>query len=134
MLASYRRKVFRFLTLILLVSALIVPRAAWGAHLSGHDDLSTAGAVHAHHDDDSHEHETGKFLVGDPSIDTDSEGEQDGLTHDHSPSFAVSAAIVLPDDAILPALNVVAASTESMERSGTSLSHPDSLLRPPRAI
>lgn len=127
---------FRIFTLILLISALVVPRAAWGAHLSGHDDLSTAGAVHSHHGDDSHEHEheTGKNLVGDSSPGAGSDGEQDNLTHDHSPSFAVSGAIVLPDDAVLPALNVVAASTESMERSGTSLSHPDSLLRPPRVI
>ncbi len=123
---------FRFLTLIVLVSALIVPRAAWGAHLSGHDDLSTAGAVHSHHDDDSHDHDSNQLSADVSSVTGD--GEQDGLTHDHSPSFAVSGAIVLPDDAVLPALSVVAASTERTERSGSSLSHLASLLRPPRAF
>jgi hypothetical protein len=123
--------VFRFLILILLVSALIVPRAAWGAHLSGHDDLSAAGAVHSHHGDDSHDHDSNQLSADASSVTGD--GEQDGLTHDHSPSFAVSGAIMLPCDAVLHALSVVVASTENMERSGTSLSHPDSLLRPPRA-
>jgi len=48
--------VFRILALVLLVSALVVPRAAWGAHLSGHDDLSSVTAVHSHHDDHAHEY------------------------------------------------------------------------------
>ncbi len=119
--------------LIMLVSALVVPRAAWGAHLSGHDDLSTAGAMHSHHEDGTHEYDSSPSSAGDSSMVADDE-QDNGLTHDHSPSFAVSGAVVLPDSAVLPDLHVLAASTESMERSGTSLSHPDSLLRPPRAI
>jgi len=126
----YRPLMFRILALVLLVSALVAPRAVWGAHLSGHDDLSAAGAAHSHHGEHTHEHD-GDTLSVDELSET-AGGEQDGLTHDHTPSFAIGGAIVLPDEAVLPTLAVTAASNVAVERLGASLSRPESLLRPPR--
>ena len=118
----------RILTLILLVSALVVPRAAWGAHLSGHENLSSVGAVHSHHDDHAHEHsatDEGAAELDDAPSD---------LTHDHKPAFAVGGDIPLPE--ISPVNAVIGApSTEGLaELHLRVLSRPDSLLRPPRAI
>jgi len=126
----YRLTMYRILALVLLVSALVAPRAVWGAHLSGHDDLSAAGAVHSHHGDHTHEPDGDKL-----SVDESSEivsGEEDGLTHDHQPTFAIAGAMVLPEEAVLPALAVADASNVAFERLGASLSRPESLLRPPR--
>ena len=126
--AGYRSTMFRILALVLLVSALVVPRAAWDAHLSGHKDLSSAGAVHSHHDDRAHEHSA----VGEDS--TEQDDAPGDLTHDHKPAFAVGGDIPLPE--ISPVSAVIGArSTEGLtELHVRVLSRPDSLLRPPRAI
>jgi hypothetical protein len=126
--AGYRGIVFRFLTLVLLVSALVVPRAAWGAHLSGHEDLSSVGAVHSHHEDHAHEHSASGE---DAAEQDDAPGD---LTHDHKPAFAVGGDIPLPE--ISPVSAVIGArSAEGLtELYLRVLSRPDSLLRPPRAI
>lgn len=119
---------FRILTLVLLVSALIVPRAAWGAHLSGHEDLSSVSAVHSHHDDHAHEHSA---TGGDAAAQDDAPGD---LTHDHKPAFAVGGDIPLPEISPVKAV-IVARSAEGLtELHLTVLSRPDSLLRPPRVI
>lgn len=126
--AGYRDIVFRILTLVLLVSALIVPRAAWSAHLSGHEDLSSVGAVHSHHDDHAHEHSAS----GDDTVEHDN--APGDLTHDHKPAFAVGGDIPLPE------ISPVNAATGARSAEGLTelhlkvLSRPDSLLRPPRAI
>lgn len=126
--AGYPGAVFRILAFVLLVSALIVPRAAWGAHLSGHDDLSSVGAVHSHHGDHAHEHSA----TGEDADDQDDESE--GLTHDHKPAFAVAGDIPLPE--VSPVNAVIGArSTEGgAEPFHRVLARPDSLLRPPRVI
>ena len=115
---------FRILALVLLVSALVVPRAAWGAHMSGHEDLSSAGAVHSHH----HEHSAGD---AEPDEQDDAPGD---LTHDHKPAFAIGGDIPLPE--ISPVDTVIAArSVEGLNELHLAvLSRPDSLLRPPRVI
>lgn len=125
---GYRIIVFRILALLMLVSALVVPRAAWGAHLSGHDDLSSINAVHSHHGDHAHEHTaTGE--------DADEQGDEPGdLTHDHAPAFAVAGDIPLPDATLFGA-RIGACSLEGVtELNLRAVSRPDSLLRPPRAI
>lgn len=124
----YRGLVFRILALVLLVSALVVPRAAWGAHLSGHEDLGSAGAVHSHHDDHAHEHS-----AGDAEPDEQNDAPDD-LTHDHKPAFAIGGDIPLPE--ISPVDTVIAArSVEGLNELHLAvLSRPDSLLRPPRVI
>ncbi len=126
--AGYPGTVFRILAFVLLVTALVVPRAAWGAHLSGHDDLSSVGAVHSHHGDRAHEHSA-------TGVDADDQNdESEGLTHDHKPAFSVAGDIPLPE--VSPVNAVVGArSTEGVtELYLKVLSRPDSLLRPPRAI
>lgn len=126
--AGYRSTVFRILALVLLASALVVPRAAWGAHLSGHEELSSAGAVHSHHDDRAHEHSA----AGEDG--TEQDNAPDDLTHDHKPAFAVGGDMPLPE--ISPVSAVIGArSPEGLtELHLRVLSRPDSLLRPPRAI
>lgn len=126
--AGYSGTVFRIFALVLLVSALVVPRAAWGAHLSGHEDLSSAGAVHSHQDDHAHEHSaSGKDAAEQDDAPSD-------LTHDYKPAFAVGGDIPLPE--ISPVSAVIGArSAEGLtELHLRVLSRPDSLLRPPRAI
>lgn len=126
--AGYRDIVFRILTLVLLVSALVVPRAAWGTHLSGHHDLSSVGAVHSHHDDHAHEHSAS-------GEDAAEQGDAPGdLTHDHKPAFAVGGDIPLPEISPVDAV-IGARSAEGLKELHLRvLSSPDSLLRPPRAI
>lgn len=126
--AGYRSSVFRLLTLVLLVSALVVPRAAWGAHLSGHENLSSVGAVHSHHDDHDHEH----------SATGEADAEQDDaagdLTHDHKPAFAVGGDIPLPEISPVRAVIGERSAIGPTELRLRVLSRLDSLLRPPRAI
>ena len=126
--AGYRSTVFRILALVLLVSALVVPRAAWGAHLSGHEDLSSLGAVHSHHDDHAHEHSA---TDEDPTEQDDAPGD---LTHDHKPAFAVGGDIPLPEISPVGAVFGARSAEGLTELHLTVLSRPDSLLRPPRAI
>ncbi len=117
------------LALLLLVSALIVPRAAWDAHEAGHESLSSANAVHTHHDGYAHEHDGAQTDDG-QGIDS---GESDsGLTHEHGPSFAQASAIVLPNADTLPILRLSKYVYVERASGSAPLHHPDSLLRPPR--
>lgn len=123
-----RLPVFRILALVLLVSALVVPSTAWGAHLSGHDDLSSVGAVHSHHDDHAHEHSA----TGEDGAKQDD--APDDLTHDHNPAFAVGGDIPLPEVSSVNAVIGARSADDPAELHLRVLSRPDSLLRPPRAI
>ena len=129
-LGRYHTEMVRLCALLLLACALIVPRAAWSAHLSGHEELSSASVVHTHHGDHAHEHgeaNTAKGEApGEPATDTRD------LTHEHSPSFALGSAVVLPDVA---SLSVCLRSVDlhgELDPGGGPLQSPDSLLRPPR--
>lgn len=128
-----RLRVFRILVLLFLVSTLVVPRVAWDAHLSGHYNLSSADSVHSHHGDHAHEDDDGDQLSADRTLDT-GDSDQDGLTHDHGPSFAISAAAVLPDAAAMPAIISMRSSKMRIECDCASISRLDTLLRPPRAV
>jgi hypothetical protein len=119
----------RLLFLALLCS-LVVPRTAWGAHMAGHAELSVAGAVHTHHGDHAHEHDVGDSAEHDGAL--DSEGGKDGLTHEHSPAFALGSAVVLPDSVSVPSWPLSAEAQAERESVGKHLRHSDSLLRPPR--
>lgn len=125
---GYRSTVFRILAFFMLVSALVVPRAAWGAHLSGHADLSSVNAVHSHHGDNAHEHEATGEDAG------EQEDEPGDLTHDHAPAFAVSGDIPLPEAAPINAMTGACFAEALSELHLRMVSRPDSLLRPPRAI
>ncbi len=80
---------FRILTLLLLVIALIVPRAAWAAHEAGHDGPLGPAVEHVHHGDHSHDL-TMQDHVDDPSSFETPVGDA-GLVHDHLPADVLSA-------------------------------------------
>ncbi len=121
----------RLCALLLLVCALIVPRAAWSAHLSGHEVLSSASVVHTHHGDHAHEHsdaDTAKSEArGNPGGDAD-------LTHEHSPSFALGSAVVLPDVASESVWPRSVDLRGEFDTGGGPLQSPESILRPPRIV
>jgi hypothetical protein len=119
----------RLLFLALLCS-LVVPRAAWGAHLAGHGDLSVAAAVHTHHADHAHEHDGKNPAEHDDAL--GGEDGDDGLTHEHSPAFAVGSGEVPPELITLSDWPLSAEDQVERETAGEHLRHPDSLLRPPR--
>lgn len=78
---------FRIAALLLLISALIVPRMAWSAHEVGHDYQRTV--THAHHGDHTHEvndhgHDEHKDHSGSDLSDTP-------LVHDHLAADVLSA-------------------------------------------
>jgi hypothetical protein len=119
------------LLFIVLLCSLVVPRAAWGEHLAGHDQLSVSGAVHTHHGNHAHEHDVQDSAEHDGTL--DGENGNDGLTtHDHSTAFAVGSAVVLPDSVTLLPWPLTAEAEVAREPDGKRLRHPDSLLRPPR--
>jgi hypothetical protein len=119
---------FRLMFFALLCS-LVVPRAAWGAHLAGHEELSVAGSVHTHHADHAHEH--AKDSTGHNTA-LDCEDGNDGLTHEHSPSFALGSADFLSDSLSMLVWPLASEAQVARERNGVHLRHPESLLRPPR--
>jgi hypothetical protein len=119
----------RLLFLALLCS-LVVPRAAWDAHMAGHDELTVAGAVHTHHGDYAHEHEVEDSAEPDGVL--DGEDDTDGLTHEHSSAFALGSAVVLPDSVTLASLPQSAEPQVERGSAGRHFRHPESLLRPPR--
>jgi hypothetical protein len=112
-----------------LLCSLIVPRAAWGAHLAGHEELSVAGAAHTHHGDHVHEHGVENSADHEAVWD-----ESDALTHEHSPALSLCSAVVLPDSVILPVWPLSAEAQIDRKSVGEFLRHPDSLLRPPRTV
>lgn len=121
----------KFLALMLLVCALIVPRTAWDAHLAGHESQPSISAVHTHHADIVHEHSGPETGDRDASVDTDS--DEDGLTHEHSPSLALSSAMTLPDVGVLPPWRQISVTPFDREHDAGPQRNPESLLRPPRA-
>lgn len=117
---------FARFALLLMVCALVVPKAAWGAHLAGHEQMASASAVHTHHADHAHVH-------ADEQSAADQQGTSDaspdkGLTHDHGPSLSLATAMLAPDD---PQLSSWFAATDlRFDRSfaAAALSRPESLL------
>jgi len=117
--------------LVLLVCALVVPNAAWGAHLAGHEQLASTSAVHTHHGDHAHEHADAHATAdGHGTGDT---GSDEGLTHDHGASLALATAMLAPDDAQLASWFAAVDLRFDLAFAATALSRPESLLRPPRA-
>lgn len=121
----------RFAFLVLLC-ALVVPNAAWGAHVSGHERLSALASVHTHHDE--HAHEQADDTTADDQQDRDQEVPQKGLTHDHSPSHSLTGGMLVSADP--ESLPWQASGILHFDRSSVAdaLSRPGSLLRPPRRI
>ena len=117
--------------LLLLVCALVVPNAAWGAHLAGHEQMASASAVHTHQADHTHEHADDGTAV-DEHV-SDETGSDEGLTHDHSPSLSLATAMLAPDDVRLASWFAAVDLRFDLAFAATALSRPESLLRPPRA-
>jgi hypothetical protein len=124
------------LFLILLLCALVVPKAAWGAHLAANDPAIPVTAVHTHHGDHLHEADDERVAKAGDQADRANgahDGEGDGLTHDHSPSLGISGALMLPDDQSVPLWFAPAAVRLDRGFAAAGLSPPQSVLRPPRA-
>lgn len=123
---------------MLLLCALVVPKVAWGAHLGGHEQLATAGAVHTHHAQHVHEDDGNATADAGPeagvvSDKASSSGGEKGLTHDHGPSLTLTAGVLLPQAPELSAWRVADRPIMGRSLPVDALSRPDSLLRPPRA-
>lgn len=113
-----------------LLCALIIPRVAWAAHISGDDQSRPASVSHVHHDDHSH-------VVVDPedggSHDDDKRDDHGGLAHNHLPADVLSAmgeaAVGLHD-----IRSSYARTMHLLDRRGDRppTEARDSLLRPPR--
>ena len=72
---------FRFFAFVLLFSALIVPRIAWGAHEAGHGAGIASSEAHVHHDCHTHLAAShGHHGDADESV---AESEAPSLVHDH---------------------------------------------------
>lgn len=118
------------LLLLLFVCALVVPRVAWGAHVSGHETIAAA-SEHAHHGDHSH-----GIASADPTpAESDKRGAQGdhGLVHNHVSADILSAmATREADDRPLR----FASARPLIDRRSRRLPSADaeSLLRPPRTI
>lgn len=122
---------FARFALLLLVCALVVPNAAWGGHLAGHDQISSASSVHTHHADHAHEQTSERATQDDNGFGTPA--PEKGLTHDHTPSLSLATALLVPDDT-QPAFPFVSSELRfARSFAADALSRPESLLRPPRA-
>ena len=122
---------FARFALLLLVCALVVPNAAWGAHLAGHEQMASTSAVHTHHSDHAHEHADGQTTADEHG--TGDTGSDEGLTHDHGASLALATAMLAPDEAQLASWFAAVGLRFDLAFAATALSRPESLLRPPRA-
>lgn len=125
----YAPRVMRMMFLALLC-ALIIPRVAWGAHMSGHDQSLPASVSHVHHDDHTH-----------IAADSDEKGSQEdgkmerhgGLAHNHLPADVLS----MMGDGNADTYNTgwfYGGSSYSLDRRSERppAQAPKSLLRPPR--
>ena len=122
--------VFRQILFLLIACALVVPSAAWGAHLAGHAQLGSAEATHTHHSDHAHEAD---FETKAPD-EQGSEGSAPikGMTHDHGSSHSHSGAFLKPDESLTLSALISDKLLFDRDSSVHALSHPDTLLRPPR--
>jgi hypothetical protein len=123
--------VTRSLAFLLLLCALVVPRVAWSAHLAGHDELASVASVHTHHGDHVHDHGYEDAPVADHNSGDDASGE--GLTHEHSPSLSVVAALLAPETASIGGQIAPTLVQTNWTNAPAADSRPDSILRPPRA-
>lgn len=126
----------RVFALVLLVCALVVPRAAWSAHLAGHENLTSQLSVHSHQSDHGHEHEEPRSDGVDVhAVDETGGGDahSGGLTHDHSPSLSLASAWLMADDAAFETWPAPGRHNPDRTIAPNAHSRPESVLRPPRA-
>ena len=126
---------------LILLCSLVVPRAAWGAHETGHEELSSASVVHTHHGSHIHEHspahadahaDARDFAdVRENLAENDGGVSPEGLTHEHGPS-APSTSALLPSGIDLSTMKGADRQHIVANYGGVPLQHPESLLRPPR--
>lgn len=130
---GYATPVIRFLSLAMLLCALVGPRAAWAEHVGQHDGVVSSSEDHVHHDDHVHKVAAIDDHHGNAdAVDEDSDSET-GLVHNHLPADLLSVwgkpetAPLVADRLLLPESQGTALSTEGA-RSDPS----NNLLRPPR--
>lgn len=132
---GYAKPVIRFLSLAMLLCALVVPRAAWAEHVGQHDGIFSSSEDHVHHDD--HVHKVAASDADrdrDAAVDDESDSET-GLVHNHLPADLLSVwgepetAPLVADRLLQPEPQVAALSTE-----GARSDPPNNLLRPPRTV
>lgn len=128
--ANRGTRMFARFALFVLICALVVPSAAWDAHVSGHDELSSQASLHTHHADHAHEQS------GDTALEDQQERSQGApgkaLTHDHGPSQSLSAGLLAsvgPTPLSWPASDIMHFVRNSTD---DAQSRQQSLLRPPR--
>lgn len=130
---------FQIAALLLLISALIVPRMAWSAHEAEHN--YERSVAHVHHGDHTHE-------VNDHAHDEHEDREHMDREHTHHSHDDLGDAPLAHDHLAADVLSVMAAIADTIateqpffgseagvpERrsSGAPSGHPDTLLRPPR--
>lgn len=122
---GYDWMMLRFVTLALLLSALLVPRAAWAEHLGQHGQSLASSEDHVHHNDHVH-------------TDASPDNENDhgsGFAHNHLPADVLSVGAEPGSAPVLKERLMLAE-----RRSATPLadrapeSPPNNLLRPPRTL
>lgn len=120
---------FRIAALLLLISALIVPRMAWSAHEVRHDYQRTV--AHVHHGDHTHavsDHDHGGFEEH-----ADDDNGDALLVHDHLAADVLSSMATIADT-IAAEQPFFRSEPDAPERrsSGAPSGDPNTLLRPPR--
>ncbi|WP_168157346.1 hypothetical protein [Erythrobacter sp. QSSC1-22B] len=116
---------------IALVFSLVIPRVAWGAHISGHEETIATAESHVHHGD--HSHEVIDDKIAEHAHDSSTSDETEGFAHNHLPLDVLSVMA----DVDGPGFSISApfpASSHSLDRRGEDppTKAPGSLLRPPR--
>lgn len=121
--------VLRIAALLLLMSALIVPRMAWSAHEGGYD--YQRAVAHVHHGDHTHA-VSDHGHIGHKDL---REGELSDapLVHDHIAADVLSSMAAIADANFVagPFLGRDSGFPER-RRSGAPSGDPNTLLRPPR--
>ncbi|MEP5576894.1 MAG: hypothetical protein ABJP48_10650 [Erythrobacter sp.] len=123
---------FRFCAFLLLLSALIVPRVAWGAHEAGHGASIASTEAHVHHD--GHTHLEASHDNHSDSDESAADSEAPGLAHDHLAAEVLSAMADVGHGYVgqsdIYKRSLLSPDRRSADAPGTPTS---SLLRPPRA-
>jgi len=119
------------LLFIALIFSLVVPRVAWGAHISEHEEAIGSVATHVHHDD--HSHTASPDEASEHAHDSSASDEPEGFAHNHLPVDVLSVMAEV-DSSSFGISAPFSDSSHSLDRRSDEAptKAPDSLLRPPR--
>lgn len=125
------RDVVTRLLFLTLLCALVIPRVAWGAHVSGHDAPIATAVAHVHHGDHSHALDDSQPV--DVAHEPTASDDREGLAHNHVPADVLSAMADAGNAGEVAPMPFPDASHLLDRRSdGAPAQAPHSLLRPPR--